>query len=110
MRNFLTLLSMLIHHHRYPRQRGGSNDNVNLQLVQREQEQKMHWFFSNDITHEKLYRILNWDSPIINPDVITGIERIIQEAGMDMYNKKAYKSNHWPVSFVRKNGLYVPHS
>ena len=100
----------LIFHHRYPRQRGWTSDQVNLQHVQRDQEQKMHAFFGNDITHEKFYRILNWDAPIINPDVITGIERIIQEAGMDMYNKKAYKSNHTPNTFVRKNGLYVPHS
>ena len=98
----------LIYHHRYPRQRWGTNDNVNLQHVQREQEQKMHAFFWNEICHEKLLHILNWDAPIINPDVITWIERIIQEAWIDMYNKKAFKSNQPPTNFTRRNGLYVP--
>ena len=70
-------------HHIIPRSRGGANLEENIDVVRSDWHRRFHELFSNELPHEQIRSLLEWNSKVIQHPTLEQIleltEGLIQE-------------------------------
>ena len=79
-------------HHIIPRSRGGANNEDNIDIVRNDWHRRFHELFSNELPHEQVLSILEWNSKVIDHASFEEILTITQEIvdSRRFYLRKAF--------------------
>jgi hypothetical protein len=81
-------------HHIVPSSVGGTNDDRNKEWVDMREHQHFHSFFSNRPPHEQIYKLLRWDSQVIQEPTLEELYEVTKQKIRDLlFYKKGVCKN-----------------
>jgi hypothetical protein len=83
-------------HHQNPTSRGGANNEINKRLWNKTLHEAWHILHTNELVHEAILKIMNWNSSIIEQPAIEEIEELFRQKIEDrvFYKHAGFRSNY----------------